>query len=262
MQWPFVLFVATITVISACSREQPIPATPPPIHVEERPREGEIEPSERAQPPQDQQRSDDDCNEQDAQEALARSHLNRPAKSREDRAEMLRLRAQAIAFRTENYGYFEGFGDRKLNAKSPAQQSIATTFFGLPVVMHERIVPALKCVETRLKRDCAQYDYRPSNLSGLRKKNTYVGGEVSNHVYGIAIDIDPLKNPCCKCLEPWSSSERCRGNKTVWQRMAMPKCWVTTFERYGFYWLGHDVLEDTMHFEFLGDPDAIRGDSN
>jgi hypothetical protein len=36
--------------------------------------------------------------------------------------------------------------------------------------------------------------------------------------------------------------------------MAMPECWVTAFERYGFYWLGHDELKDTMHFEFLGDP--------
>jgi hypothetical protein len=32
---------------------------------------------------------------------------------------------------------------------------------------------------------------------------------------------------------------------------------VHAFERYGFYWLGHDVLQDTMHFEFLGDPDRI-----
>jgi hypothetical protein len=39
--------------------------------------------------------------------------------------------------------------------------------------------------------------------------------------------------------------------------MAMPECWVHAFERYGFYWLGHDVLRDTMHFEFLGDPDRI-----
>ena len=39
--------------------------------------------------------------------------------------------------------------------------------------------------------------------------------------------------------------------------MAMPECWVHAFERFGFYWLGHDVLQDTMHFEFLGDPDRI-----
>lgn len=37
----------------------------------------------------------------------------------------------------------------------------------------------------------------------------------------------------------------------------MPRCWVSAFERFGFYWLGRDALEDTMHFEFLGDPDRI-----
>jgi hypothetical protein len=198
------------------------------------------------------------CNEQSPQEFLQRAHLNHAAKSRSERAEMLHVRAQAIAYRTAQYGYFDGFGERKANSKSPGQQSKGTTFFGLPVVIHERVIPALKCVEQRLIRDCAEFDYKPKNLSGLRKKNTYIDGEVSNHVYGIAIDIDPLKNPCCKCLEPWSSSERCRGNKPVWERMAMPRCWVDTFERFGFYWLGHDVLEDTMHFEFLGDPDRIR----
>lgn len=197
------------------------------------------------------------CNEQSPQEFLQRAHLNYAAKSRAERAEMVKVRSHAIEYRTAQYGYFEGFGARSANPKSPAQLSKATTFFGLPVVMHERVILALECVEEQLKRDCAAHDYRPRNLSGLRKKNTYVDGEVSNHVYGIAIDIDPLKNPCCKCLEPWSSSERCRGNKTVWERMAMPQCWVQTFERFGFYWLGHDVLEDTMHFEFLGDPERI-----
>lgn len=202
--------------------------------------------------------TDDDCQEQQPQEFLQRAHLNRAPKNRAERADMLRVRAQAIKYRTAEYGYYEGFGDRRANPKSPAKQASATMFFGLPVVMHVRVIPALKCVEERLQRDCAGFSYRPSNLSGLRSKNTYVDGEISNHVYGIAIDIDPLRNPCCKCLEPWRSSERCRGNKTVWKRMAMPQCWVDTFERFGFYWLGHDTLEDTMHFEFLGDPKRIR----
>lgn len=203
--------------------------------------------------------ADPDCVEQGAKETLQRAHLNRAAKSKEERTEMLRIRDEAIAYRTKEYGYFEGFGRRRDNPKTPGQQSRTTTFFGLPVILHERVIPALRCVEQQLMRDCAGEGYKPSNLSGLRRKNTYVDGEVSNHVYGIAIDIDPLRNPCCKCLEPWSSSERCKGkDKTVWERMAMPKCWVDTFERFGFYWLGHDVLEDTMHFEFLGDPEQVR----
>jgi hypothetical protein len=32
---------------------------------------------------------------------------------------------------------------------------------------------------------------------------------------------------------------------------------VRQFERFGWYWLGRDTLQDTMHFEFLGDPTQI-----
>jgi len=39
--------------------------------------------------------------------------------------------------------------------------------------------------------------------------------------------------------------------------MDMPRCWVGEFERFGFYWLGNDKIEDTMHFEFLADPSRI-----
>jgi hypothetical protein len=89
-------------------------------------------------------------------------------------------------------------------------------------------------------------------------RNTYRGGEVTNHIYGIAIDIDSAINTCCGCVKPWNEAPACkRPSKSEYDRMAMPECWVHAFERYGFYWLGHDVLRDTMHFEFLGDPDRI-----
>ena len=95
-------------------------------------------------------------------------------------------------------------------------------------------------------------------MGGIRFRNTYKGFEVSNHVYGIAVDIEPDRNTCCGCVKPWNEHPLCKQRgKTVWQRMVMPRSWVETFERYGFYWLGHDVLQDTMHFEFLGDPDKI-----
>jgi hypothetical protein len=81
---------------------------------------------------------------------------------------------------------------------------------------------------------------------------------VTNHAYGIAIDVDPDINTCCGCVPPWNDAPACkRKAKTEYDRMAMPECWVHAFERYGFYWLGHDVLRDTMHFEFLGDPERI-----
>ena len=74
----------------------------------------------------------------------------------------------------------------------------------------------------------------------------------------VAVDIEPDKNTCCGCVAPWNEHPLCKQKgKTVWERMVMPRSWVETFEKYGFYWLGHDTLEDTMHFEFLGDPDKI-----
>ena len=44
----------------------------------------------------------------------------------------------------------------------------------------------------------------------------------------------------------------------VFERTALPMCWINAFERYGFYWLGRDPqLRDTMHFEYLADPDEL-----
>jgi hypothetical protein len=132
---------------------------------------------------------------------------------------------------------------------------------GLPVQMHRKVVPALQCVEEEIKRSCADHPYKAQALAGIRFRNTYRGGEVTNHIYGIAIDVDPSLNSCCGCVKPWSSAPACqRPAKTEYDRMAMPECWVHAFERYGFYWLGHDVLRDTMHFEFLGDPEHILKD--
>jgi len=129
---------------------------------------------------------------------------------------------------------------------------------GLRVQMHKKVVPALKCVEEEIKRACADHPYVPKGLAGIRDHNTYRGGEVTNHIYGIAIDIDSAINTCCGCVKPWNEAPACkRPAKSEYDRMAMPECWVHAFERYGFYWLGHDVLRDTMHFEFLGDPDRI-----
>jgi len=78
-------------------------------------------------------------------------------------------------------------------------------------------------------------------------------------MYGIAIDVDPKSNPCCGCVPPWNDHPLCRKKvDSEFERMTMPRCWVEVFERFGFYWLGRDErLRDTMHFEFLGDPEHI-----
>jgi hypothetical protein len=144
---------------------------------------------------------------------------------------------------------------------------------GLPIRINKRVIPALKCVERALKESCAtctedpafprectkRFPYKPRRLSGIRFKNSFRGGEISNHVFGIAVDVDPSENTCCKCVAKWRSHPLCKQRDLkVHERMIMPICWVEIFEKYGFYWLGHDRLQDTMHFEFLGKPEIIE----
>jgi hypothetical protein len=199
------------------------------------------------------------CQQQEAQPFLIRGHYipawNAPAEEKKQAAENHK---RAIAYRTENYGYVPGFGRPEMNPHHPKHYFVETTFMSLKVTMHERVAPALKCVEAAIKNECTATPYTPRALAGKRDKNTFRGGEITNHMYGIAIDIDPNLNSCCGCVKPWNQSPLCsRPSKTEYDRMAMPECWVHVFEKYGFYWLGHDVLQDTMHFDFLGDPEKI-----
>jgi hypothetical protein len=133
---------------------------------------------------------------------------------------------------------------------------------GSELRLNRRIIPALTCVEAEIQRSCREFPYEPHRVTGLRTRNTFHTGEISNHVYGIALDIDSDLNTCCGCTARWRAHPLCqREVDSIFERMAMPECWVHAFERYGFYWLGWDELEDTMHFEFLGDPDLIVRES-
>jgi hypothetical protein len=188
------------------------------------------------------------CNEQPPQDFLVRGQFLKTPDGNQ----------RAIQYRTDRYGYFKGFGRPGPDAQPPSAFAVSTTFMGLPVRMHRKVVPALSCVEQEIVRSCADHPYTAHALAGIRFRNTYRGGEVTNHAYGIAIDVDPSINTCCGCVPPWNDAPACKKHaKSEYDRMAMPECWVHAFERYGFYWLGHDVLRDTMHFEFLGDPDRI-----
>lgn len=165
--------------------------------------------------------------------------------------------ARAVRYRVEQYGSIPGIGATEFNPKRVANQVVRMKFLGLPVVMHEKVAPALTCVERRLAMKCAGpgAHYEPRAIGGLRTENTIRQGEISNHLFGIAIDIDPNRNPCCHCVAKWQGNKKCSiPAKSPYDRADLTRCWVEAFEHYGFYWLGLDSLEDTMHFEFLGDP--------
>ena len=199
------------------------------------------------------------CNEQRPIDFLVRG--NWVTKARMPREEIQRRRElaqQAVRYRTEHYGYFTGFGRPEWNEHTPMENSGPTRFFGLRVRINQRVHPALACVEASIRATCGDSPYTPQRLSGIRDRNTYHNGEISNHVFGIALDIDPTINTCCGCVPPWTDHPLCSQEAaSIFDRMEMPECWVREFERYGFYWLGRDSLQDTMHFEFLADPDQI-----
>jgi hypothetical protein len=227
---------------SAVEPPAPAPAAP----------EASNEPASKAEPTSA-------CNEQQAQDFLIRGNYF-PKGTPEEIKKRQALHQDAIRYRTERYGYFPGFGKREWapEQKGPTAFLEDATFFGLKVQMNKRVTPALSCVEAEIKRSCSDKPYQPRALAGIRHKNTFQGGEITNHAYGIAIDIDPGLNTCCGCVAPWNGHPLChKQSHSEYDRMAMPECWVHAFEKYGFYWLGHDVLKDTMHFEFLGDPDKI-----
>jgi len=174
---------------------------------------------------------------------------------------VLDMKKHAVAMRylVERYGNVDDEATTRWNAQSARSQAKTVHFMGMPISIHARIAPALAAVEKRIKQRCTgRARYAPRAIGGFRAQNTYRGVEISNHLLGIAIDIDPDRNPCCGCVDPWPSNPICKNTGPVSKRTALPKCWIASFERFGFDWLGHDILEDTMHFEFLGDPDRIK----
>jgi hypothetical protein len=168
---------------------------------------------------------------------------------------------RALRFRVDHYGRIEGQPFEERNPEKARTQAKTTRFFGLPLSVHRAIEQPLRCVERRIRASCRRGKdvYQPHAVGGFRDTNTYRGGEVSNHLFGIAIDIDPEKNPCCGCVQPWPDHPACQAKgASIFERTALPMCWIDAFERYGFYWLGRDPqLRDTMHFEYLADPDEV-----
>jgi len=162
----------------------------------------------------------------------------------------------SIQYRISHYGHFPAGPYHEVNPTPVGNNIQDVTFLGLPAKVNKKIVGALTCVEQAIQTECLLTPYFAEHLSTFRTVNSYRGGELSNHVFGTAIDLDPAINPCCGCVPPWSDDPICQiPNQTAWERTKIPACYIKAFERFGFYWLGRDPdLQDTMHFEYLGQP--------
>src|SRR5512145_400549 len=88
------------------------------------------------------------CRAQKPQQFLMRSHYVK--KGMLDAKE----HARAIRYRVEHYGSIAGITSTESNPKRVSSAVVQTSFFGLPVVMHEKVAPVLGCVERRIKQKC------------------------------------------------------------------------------------------------------------
>src|SRR5262249_49237592 len=112
------------------------------------------------------------CNEQPPQDFLVRGNWQTKASmSREEIRERRAIHERAIRYRTENYGFFEGFGNASWNDTTPSDNAEALRVFGLRVRLNSRIIPAVRCAEEAIALNCTASPYEPTRLSGLRTRN-------------------------------------------------------------------------------------------
>src|ERR1700709_816212 len=77
--------------------------------------------------------------------------------------------ARAVRYRAEQYGSVEGLGLERYNAKKAYSNAVVVHFMGLPVQVHKKIAPALRCVEHFIRRTCTGTGerYTPRALGGF-----------------------------------------------------------------------------------------------
>jgi hypothetical protein len=121
---------------------------------------------------------------------------------------------------------------------------VSMTFFGQQVRVHEKVAPCLAAVERDLRDQQTPYVVRA--VSSYREDRPYWF-----HAYGAAIDINPSQNP--QCL-PNGGGLDPQGRCDSPMPYDIPREWIETFERYGFFW-GGDFRRsaDYMHFEWHGE---------
>lgn len=121
------------------------------------------------------------------------------------------------------------------SARVVRRRLVKVEFLGEHIWVHRKIVKRLAAVEKLIRRfeKVHKVDrYHPTVIQTFCWRRIRGGKNLSNHSWGIALDIDPAKNP--------------QGAHLT----TIPPHVVNAFRRMGFRWGGvYQSKPDVMHFE-------------
>ena len=111
-------------------------------------------------------------------------------------------------------------------------------FFGFDITVNERIVDSLKAIQDEVNTLNTGYTFDDIQTYNLRLKR--FGGGLSLHSWGIALDINPLRNPFQGNIDGSGSTD-------------IPQSIIDTFKKHGFFWgVDWEGFRYPMHFEWYG----------
>lgn len=126
-------------------------------------------------------------------------------------------------------------GSRKISAffGPPGARLSQYDFSGNQISVHELLVPYLDNIQKEIKEKKIAYTFDDVQTFNIRSKRG--GGGKSLHSWGIALDINPSRNP--------------QGEPSD-----LPAEVIDIFKKYGFFWGGDwgGKDNDPMHFEWYG----------
>lgn len=118
---------------------------------------------------------------------------------------------------------------------------VTITVAGISLSVHKGVAPLFKAAINECAAKGRRFDKVKDDWGYAHR---YIRGSktnMSNHSYGLAIDLDATRNPLTEDGKIHTD---------------MPAWVVAVFAKYGFFWGGSysGKRKDPMHFEFLGTP--------
>ncbi|MCR4790187.1 MAG: M15 family metallopeptidase [Treponemataceae bacterium] len=140
---------------------------------------------------------------------------------------------------------------------------VKSSFLGMKITMHKKVLPALKRVEEKIyaeaqnDREVANFINQGHTLSGYNWREVRDTYQRSSHSWGISLDYVPSRLNGKQIYWKWATD--IYGNNWVYlplkKRWIPPEKVISIFESEGFIWGGKWELWDNMHFEYH--PDVI-----